>query len=51
MPSLFRFIFVVAAVGGLAYGGLYILATQFEPKQEMTTKQLGPIKIRKDQAP
>ena len=47
MPSLFRFVFVVAALGGLVMGGLYVLATQFEPEQKEVAKPLPGIKIRK----
>lgn len=39
MPSLFRFLFVVGILAGLAYGGMFALATLVEPEQrEMRVK-------------
>ena len=32
MPSLFRFLTVVGVVGGLTYGGMFVLANWFNPK-------------------
>jgi hypothetical protein len=32
MPSLFRFLTVVAVLGGLIYGGMFALANWFDPK-------------------
>lgn len=32
MPTLFRFLFVVALLGGLAYAGMWALATFIEPQ-------------------
>ena len=32
MPTLFRFLFVVALIGGLAYAGMWALATFIEPQ-------------------
>ncbi|MFL6820256.1 MAG: histidine kinase [Bradyrhizobium sp.] len=37
MPSLFRFLAVVAVIGGIVYGVLFALANFVEPKpREMT---------------
>jgi putative flippase GtrA len=47
MPSLFRFLFVVGGLGALIYGGLFILATQFEPEQETVSKTVPGIKIKR----
>ena len=33
MPTLFRFLFVVALIGGLAYAGMWALATFVEPEK------------------
>jgi hypothetical protein len=47
MPSLLRFLVVVGAVTGLVVGGLYVLATQFEPAQREVTKPVPNVKIRR----
>lgn len=47
MPSLFRFLFVAATLVGLVLGGLYILATRFEPEQQTISKPVPGIKVRK----
>lgn len=47
MPSLFRFLILVATVGAMAFGGLYVLATKFEPEQQEVSKPLPSVKIRK----
>ncbi len=37
MPSLFRFLFILALLAGLAYGGMFALATFVQPEtREMT---------------
>ncbi|MEM7289158.1 MAG: histidine kinase [Pseudomonadota bacterium] len=39
MPSLLRFLFVLAVLAGLGYGGLVALTVMVEPNQrEMTVK-------------
>ncbi|MEM8650766.1 MAG: histidine kinase [Pseudomonadota bacterium] len=39
MPSLFRFLFVLAVLAGLVYGGAVALTVFVEPKpREMTVK-------------
>jgi hypothetical protein len=47
MPSLFRFLLVIGVVLGLGFGGLYVLATQFEPTSKEVSNQLPPPKVRK----
>lgn len=47
MPSLFRFIFIVGLLGAGIAGGLYVLATQFEPEQREVSKPVPGVKIRK----
>lgn len=47
MPSLFRFLIVVATLGGLAFAGLYVLATRYEPEQQLISKPVTGVKIRR----
>jgi hypothetical protein len=47
MPSLIRFLVVVGLVGGLAYGGLYVLSAYFEPEQTEVSKPVSGVKIRR----
>lgn len=47
MPSLFRFLFVSGLLAGLVLGGLYVLATRFEPEQQTISKPVPGVKIRK----
>jgi len=47
MPSLFRFLFIVGIIVAIGFGGLYVLATQFEPQPREVTQQLPGVKIRK----
>lgn len=47
MPSLLRFLFVVGALTAIVSGGLYVLATQFEPSQREVTKPVANVKIRR----
>ena len=47
MPSLVRFLVVVATLTAAVSGGLYVLATQFEPTQEEVAKPVPNVKIRK----
>ena len=47
MPSLFRLLFVLCALTGLVLGGLYILATRFEPRQQTISKPVPGVKIRR----
>lgn len=47
MPSLLRFLFIVGSVTAIVAGGLYILATKFEPAQQEVTKPVPNVKIRR----
>ncbi|MEQ1716231.1 MAG: hypothetical protein ABL907_09645 [Hyphomicrobium sp.] len=47
MPSLFRLLFFVTTLGALAFGGLYVLATKYEPEQQIISKPVPGIKIRR----
>lgn len=47
MPSLFRFLFVVATLAGITAGGLYVLAVFFEPVPKEVTQPLPGVKIRR----
>ena len=47
MPSLFRFLFVAGLLAGLVLGGLYVLATKYEPEQQTISKPVAGVKIRK----
>jgi hypothetical protein len=51
MPSLFRFLLILAVLTGLVFAGLYVLATRFEPEQQTISKPVPGIKIRKEQKP
>jgi hypothetical protein len=45
MPSLFRFLFVVAVIAGCVVGSLLVLAHYFEPAQKEVTKRV-PARVR-----
>ncbi len=47
MPSLFRFLFVVGGLTAVVSGGLYVLATRFEPEQHEVSKPVPNVKIRR----
>lgn len=47
MPTLFRFLAVVAVIGGLIYGGLFALANFVNPKPRDITVTIPPDKYRK----
>lgn len=47
MPSLFRFLFVLIILGGITGGGLYVLATYFEPEQKEISKPLRNIELKR----
>ncbi len=48
MPSLFRFLFTVGVLGGFVFGGLYILASYFEPEPQSVEHSISGVKIRKE---
>ena len=47
MPSLFRFLLIAACLGALVLAGLYVLATKYEPEQQMISKPVTGVKIRR----
>ena len=47
MPSLFRFLTVVAVIGGLIYGGLFALANLVNPKPREMIIVIPPDKFQK----
>jgi hypothetical protein len=46
MPSLFRLLFVLGSLSAIVFGGLYVLATRFEPEQQTISKPVSGVKIR-----
>jgi hypothetical protein len=47
VPSLFRFLFVVGVLGGLAYGAMLALVTFVQPQPREMTQNLLPSKLNK----
>lgn len=47
MPSLFRFLTVVAIIGGVIYGGIYALANFVKPKPREMSFIVPPDKFVK----
>ncbi|MBN9597439.1 MAG: histidine kinase [Afipia sp.] len=47
MPSLFRFLTVVAVIGGLIYGGIFALANFVNPKPREMTVSVPPDRFLK----
>lgn len=47
MPSLFRFLFVMALLGGVTFGGLFVLSEFFEPETKETTTVVPGVKVRR----
>jgi len=45
MPSLIRFIVVCGVLAGLAYGGMFALATFVEPKERTMTVKIPSKKL------
>ncbi len=48
MPSLFRFLFTVGVIGGMVFGGLYVLANYFEPEPQSVEHTISGVKILKE---
>jgi len=46
MPSLIRFLVVCAILAGLAYGGMFALATFVHPDQREMTVRIPPAKLK-----
>jgi hypothetical protein len=47
MPSLFRFLTVVAVIGGVIYGTIFVLANFVNPKSREMTINISPDKFLK----
>ena len=47
MPSLFRFLVITGALTAVAFGGLYVMATYFEPEPREVSKSVPGVKIRR----
>lgn len=47
MPSLFRFLFIMALLGGVTFGGLFVLSEFFEPETKETTTSVPGVKVRR----
>ncbi len=47
MPSLLRFLTVVAVIGGIGYGALYALANFVTPQPREMTVTIQPDKFQK----
>jgi drug/metabolite transporter (DMT)-like permease len=45
MPSLVRFLVVVGVLGGIVYGGLYLMAVFFEPEPKETSTTVQGVRI------
>ena len=47
MPSLIRFLVLLSTLVGLVIGGLYAMATLYEPPQGEVVKSIHGVSIRK----
>ncbi len=47
MPSVFRFVTIVGMIVAVLYGGLFVLATRFEPDTREEVKVVPGLKVRK----
>lgn len=47
MPSLLRFLLIAGTLVGLAMSGLYVLATKYEPEQQVISKPIPGVKVRR----
>ncbi len=48
MPSLFRFLTVTGILVASVLGGLYVLATYYEPETSEVRKAVPSVSIRRD---
>jgi hypothetical protein len=46
MPTLIRFLTIVALFVGLFYGAMFVLANFFEPQPREMTKSLRDVKVK-----
>jgi hypothetical protein len=51
MPTLFRFLMVIALIGGTVAGSLYVLAEYFQPEPKEISKSLRGVKAREGDLP
>jgi hypothetical protein len=47
MPSLFRFVVIAGTLSAVTFGGLYVLATYFEPEPREVSKVVPGVKVRR----
>ncbi len=47
MPTLLRFVLTMGILAAVVFGGLYILATYFEPMPKATSVSVPGVKIRR----
>ena len=47
MPTLFRFLTVIAVIGGIIYGAIFALANLVDPKPREMTVTIQPDKFLK----
>lgn len=45
MPTLFRFLTIIAIIAGIVYGAMYALATFVEPRTGEITVRVPPEKL------
>ena len=48
MPSLVRFLTVTGTLAAVVLGGLYVLATHYEPETTEVRKAVPSVSIRRD---
>ena len=48
MPSLIRFLVVCSVLGGIVFGGLYVLAVYFEPDTKEISKSVRGVKLKRE---
>ncbi len=46
MPTLLRFLTIVAILVGLFYGSMFVLANFFEPQPREMTKSIRDVKVK-----
>jgi hypothetical protein len=46
MPTLIRFLTIIALLAGLFYGSMFVLANFFEPQPREMTKSIPDPKVR-----
>lgn len=49
MPTLFRFLTILAVLAGLVYGGMYALVTMVEPNKGEMTVRIPPDRLNPQQ--